>query len=402
MKKIFRFLTLMLTLIMLTVVPVFADSLGEYNGGGEDNGGASQGSGVMEGVSFARSGYLIWLSDASGRSINGVVACATADGSEPYTASGCILNRLLITRFGESCNKYSDLPVAWGVPPFNSANGSNEGVVKSFLMSPQPQLGAESGADWVCASYLDIPMEQLDVYKAQYPELYLNISPWCVGGVYGSSASSFYGVAVAGTDVAWASVVDSNNYLGRYTHGTLSNSFHYVNSWLGLAVPSNVTGKHSSSEIQQKVGWGIISVRVKEGDKQIIKVYRTDGVVDNTSYSTTSSPVTLADEGNYKVKQWHTSKTKTKKTGKVDYPAFQSECPAVQSGSSPTTVTMQPEEKAIFVLLEREKDDATPVTNSDSIRAHEINVVFRYLDSKRDETAGADRSFEGVNFVFND
>ncbi|MDD6628613.1 MAG: hypothetical protein PUF03_10240 [Lachnospiraceae bacterium] len=104
----------------------------------------------------------------------------------------------------------------------------------------------------------------------QYPELYLNVSPWCVGGVYGSSSSSYMGFAIAGTDVAWARYRDSNNYLGRYTHGTLSNSFHYVESWLGLAVPSNVTSKHSSGEILSNTGWGIISVRVKEGDKQIV------------------------------------------------------------------------------------------------------------------------------------
>ena len=62
---------------------------------------------------------------------------------------------------------------------------------------------------------------------------------------------------------------------------------------------------------------------------------------------------------------------------------------------------MQPEEKAIFVLLEREKVDASPVLTPDAIRAHELNVVFRYMDGLRDETAGAGRAFEGVNFIFN-
>ena len=398
LKKILRIITILLTMIALLAVPVYA---GEYNGGGEDGLDPNKDHGVYEGISSARSGYLIWLSDGSGKSINGVVACATADGKEPYTKTGAPLAKVLITRFGESVTLYSDLPVPWSVPPFTGANRSNEGAVKAFLTSPQPQLDSESGADYVCISYLGITKEQLDAYKTQYGELYLNVSPWCVGGVYGSSSSSYMGFAIAGTDVAWARYVDSNNYLSRYTHGTLSNSFHYVESWLGLAVPSNVTSKHSSSEILSSTGWGIISVRVKEGDKQIVKVYRTDGVVDNTSYSSTSSPVSIKDEGGYKVKKWHTSKIKTKAKGKQDYPPFVSECPPVQSGSGVATVTMPPEEKAIFVLLEREKVDASPVLTPDAIRAHELNYIFRYMDSKRDETAGAGRAFEGVNFIFN-
>ena len=162
LKKILRIITILLTMIALLAVPVYA---GEYNGGGEDGLDPNKDHGVYEGISSARSGYLIWLSDGSGKSINGVVACATADGKEPYTKTGAPLAKVLITRFGESVTLYSDLPVPWSVPPFTGANRSNEGAVKAFLTSPQPQLDSESGADYVCISYLGITKEQLDAYK---------------------------------------------------------------------------------------------------------------------------------------------------------------------------------------------------------------------------------------------
>ena len=405
MKKLLTLLTLVLSLTFCFSSTALASNLGgDYNGGGED-GGVGTHDGVYEGITPARSGYIIWLSDASGRSINGVVVCATADGSEPHTKTGAPLLKLLRTRFGENVTRYDTLPVPWSVPPFTSANTSNEGAVKAFLTSPQPQLNdSESGADWVCINYLGISKEQLDAYKEQYEELYLNVSPWAVGGVYGGGgANSYKGYCIAGNDVVWAAFTDSNNYLSRYTHGTLSNSFHYVESWLGLAVPSSVTGKHSSGEILQRVGWGIVSVRVKEGDKQIVKVYKTDGVVDRTSYSMTSAPVDVKNEGDYIVKKWHTSEKKTKSNDtKSDYPPFVSECPPVQSGSGPTTVDMPPSEKAIFILLEREKEVAPVVLNQESIRAHELNYLFRYSDGLRDEFNGKNGRFEGANFKFTD
>lgn len=89
LKKLFRLFTILLTMIALLAVPVYA---GEYNGGGEDGLDPNKDHGVYEGISSARSGYLIWLSDGSGKSINGKVVCATADGSEPYTKTGCSLS----------------------------------------------------------------------------------------------------------------------------------------------------------------------------------------------------------------------------------------------------------------------------------------------------------------------
>lgn len=137
MKKILRALSLILTLVMLFSITVFAQ---EYNGDGQDGLDPNKDHGVYEGISSSRSGYLIWLSDGSGKSINGVVACATADGKEPYTKTGAPLAKVLITRFNENVTKYSDLPVPWGTPPFTEAPKIQQGTVVEKEVTPEQEV----------------------------------------------------------------------------------------------------------------------------------------------------------------------------------------------------------------------------------------------------------------------
>lgn len=394
MKKIVRLLTVLLTLTMLFSVPVYAETLGSGNQGGASTG--SQDLSGKDGFLGSKSGYIVYTSGADGHATSKIVAF-TWDGHTPVSTSGAPMVDILTTRFGETVTetKWGEKS-PWNYAPFSGTSGRGL-AIKNWLMTAQID-GYDCGADYVMENILGFSKDQIMDWYSD-PNNRLNVEPFIYGGVYRGKVHS--GVVLVGSTRAWATFTAPDNWGSRYTHGNLPNSmYHDIQVYPSYPVPSDVNSKHDSSTILSNA-YGIVTVMPVTG-KQIVKVYKTDGVVDNTSYSFTDTPVNVKDEGSYKVKKWDTSKQKTKaKSTKADYPEVTAGCELVKSGSGPATVDMQPEEKAIFVLLEREKVDASPVLTPDAIRAHELNVVFRYMDGLRDETAGAGRAFEGVNFIFN-
>lgn len=395
MKKILRILSLVLTLTVLFSVPVYAgEALGSGNQGGASSG--SQDLSGRDGFLAAKSGYIVYTSGADGHATSKIVAF-TWDGQTPYTTSGASMVTRLETRFGEPVTETKwGMRSPWGYAPFSGSSGKGL-AIKNWLLTQEID-GYEKGMDYVMARILGMSDAQiLDWYADTNNRL--NVEPFIYGGWYIGQVHT--GLVLVGSTTVWAKLTTADNWGSRYTHGNLPNSmYHDIQVYPPYPVPSDVNGKHDSGTILSNA-YGIVTVMPVTG-KQIVKVYKTDGVVDNTSYSFTDTPVNVKDEGSYKVKKWDTSKQKTKaKSTKADYPEVTAGCELVKSGSGPATVDMQPEEKAIFVLLEREKVDASPVLTPDAIRAHELNYIFRYMDSKRDETAGAGRAFEGVNFIFN-
>lgn len=395
MKKIVRFITILLTLTMLLSVPVYAGSTSGSGDDGDVDPGTVE---KRDGFLATKSGYIVYTSGANGVATSPIVAFCWNGGS-PYSTTGAPVIKNLATRFGQPATFDTSLSAPWGIPPFNGSSGAGS-YIKNWLMFTE--VGDFScGADYVMAQMLHMSESQILDWYAD-PNNRLNVEPFLFGGYYtGASASSFSGAVFCASTTAWAKVADQNNFGGRYTHKNLPNCMvHDIPVYPQYPVPSDKNSRHDSGTILSHA-YGIVTVMPVTG-KQIVKVYKTDGVVDNTSYSFTDTPVEVKDEGSYKVKKWDTSKQKTKaKSTKADYPEVTAGCELVKSGSGPATVDMQPEEKAIFVLLEREEVDVSPALTPDAIRAHELNVVFRYMDGLRDETAGAGRAFEGVNFIFN-
>lgn len=394
MKKLLKMIAMVLTLSLFLAIPVSATNMnGGGNEGNGDGGQTSTGTSDMtgkDGATPAKTGYLIYGSDASGNA-NTPIVFVTTFGIAPYSTSGASLDLSgLRTRFGASFNSIDESPIEWGIPPFGTSGTGAGGYIKAWLMTPH---GNALGFEWVLMNYLGMSEEQVLAYEQE--ENYVNVEAVMWGGVY--SGTSHSGRVLVGTAKPWAEATDSGNYLSRYTHANLPNSLHYEEPWLGLAVPSDTSNKHSSGEITANVGYGIVSVRVKPGDRQIVKVYKTAGQVDGTSYGTCSEEVAVKDEGSYKVTKWDTGKKKTEiRDTKADYPAVTGGIPLVQGGGEPADVHLDTAEKAISILLEREVEPPTE-RNADVIRSHELNFVFPKMSNTREGF-----NFEPVNFILSD
>ncbi|MBQ9141415.1 MAG: hypothetical protein IJX63_06420, partial [Lachnospiraceae bacterium] len=395
MKKLLTMLTLVLTLTCCFSLTTYAK--GSFVIG--DSGGADEGSEDLtgkDGFTGAKSGYIIYASDANGNATSDIVVF-TWDGSTPYSTSGCPMTTILTTRFGQTATRTEwGAKAPWGFPPFSGEHGTGL-AIKAWLESPQE--GYEKGHEYLMKNFLGWSDDQIFAWYDD-PNNRFNVEPFMYGGVYVGSTHS--GIVLCGSTTVWAQLTDMSNWGGNYSHGHLPNSmYHNEQVYANLPVPPSVFGKNDSGTILSHA-YGIITVKPLN-DKQIVKVYKTSGVVDRTSYSSGGSPVFVKDEGDYKVVKWNTSKDKTKtKSTTADYPEVTAGCRLVQSGGGPATVELPAEEKAIFILLEREKEVAPVVLNQESIRAHELNYLFRYSDGLRDEFNGKNGRFEGSNFRFND
>lgn len=393
MKKILRYAVLLMSLLLLMSIPIQAEGT---SGSGTDGDITSGGSSLdgKDGASPAKTGYLIWTSDGSGNATSPIVF-RTYNGGEPYSTSGAPIKTVLTTRFGQKVteSQYGD-PIIWGTPPFTGSSGYGT-YIKNWLCDPHPELDdAPSGAAWVLANYLGYSDDEIDEWCTK-EDAYLNVQDVMWGGIY--SGTRHMGVVLCGSIMDWATLTNSNNYLSRYTHANMANGMAYDISFLGLAVPSNLSGKHESSELLSAVGYGIVSVKPVMGDKQLVQVFTTNGVVDQTSYSTCSEVYNVANRGDYKVVKWDTGKKKTKcKDTRATYETVTSGIELIQHGGGPSTVTMEPKEKALFILYEREPVEASG-NNEDALRAHELDFVFpKMANDRKGDT------YEKVDFRFSD
>lgn len=307
MKKLTRYFLLLVSLLFLMSITIQADGTSGSGTDGDITEGGSSLDG-KDGASPAKTGYLIWTSDGSGNATSPIIF-RTYNGGEPYSTSGAPIKTVLTTRFGQKHTEeqFDGQGIIWGTPPFTGSAGYGT-YIKNWLCDPHPELDASCGAEWVLANYLGYSDDEILEWGAN-PDAYLSVQDVMWGGIY--QGTRHMGVVLCGSIMDWATLTNSNNYLSRYTHANMANGMAYDISFLGLAVPSNLSGKHESSELLSATGYGIVTVKPVMGDKQLVQVFTTNGVVDQTSYSTCSEVYNVANRGDYKVVKWDTGKKKT-------------------------------------------------------------------------------------------
>lgn len=327
MKKVLkRMVSLILSMILILGVwqtPVYASGIDD-NGQGNAGGGGSLNLNGKDGINPFKAGWLLWVSDESGHPILGKpVTAVSAGGYKPTSTSGAATAEILITRFRDKATNFQyQTKAPWGGTPATMTGDAITAWLKN------PQKGCESGFAYVLANILGFSEDEINSLM-NMPNVYLNCESWWAGGVY--QGSSHTGIYLIGTPTVWARVTQPSNWLGRYTHQVFVNANAYKESWLGLSVPSSLTTKHSSEEILSPVGLGISSIRLKPGDRQVIKCYYTAGKLDNTSYSFADESYEIKDEGSYKAKDWFVSEKKSNRSGDTEFSSFQSELPSTRT-----------------------------------------------------------------------
>ena len=324
MKKVLKQVVSMLLAMILVLgvwqMPVYASGIDD-NGQGNAGGGGSLNLNGKDGINPFKAGWLLWVSDESGHPIMGKpVTAVSAGGYKPTSTSGAVSMTILTTRFGDTATRLDFETKA----PFGGNPATMTGdAITAWLKNPQK--GCESGAAYVMMNILGFSEDEVNSLMAQ-GNIYLNCESWWAGGVYVGSSHS--GIYLIGTPKVWAKYTQPSNWLGRYTHQVFVNANAYKESWLGLSVPSSLTIKHSSEEIRSDVGLGISSIRLKPGDRQVIKCYYTAGKLDSTSYSFADESYEIKDEGSYKAKDWFVSEKKSQRSGDTEFSSFQSELPS--------------------------------------------------------------------------
>ena len=321
MKKVLKRMVSMLLAMILVIgvwqMPVYASGIDD-NGQGNAGGGGSLSLNGKDGINPFKAGWLLWVSDESGHPILGKpVTAVSAGGYKPTSTSGAVTKEMLLTRFGDKATRVNyEVKAPFGGNPATMTGDAITAWLKN------PQKGCESGAAYVMMNILGFSEDEVNSLMTQ-GEIYLNVESWWAGGVYIGSTHS--GIYLIGTPKVWAKYTQPSNWLGRYTHQVFVNANAYKESWLGLSVPSSLTVKHSSEEIRSAVGLGISSIRLKPGDRQVIKCYYTAGKLDSTSYSFADESYDIKDEGSYKAKDWFVSEKKSQRSGDTEFSSFQSE-----------------------------------------------------------------------------
>ena len=338
---------------------------------------------LVEGFNSGKTGWLISLAKEDGSPIDAVFVTTTRNPI--FSTTGVSVDTSgLVGRFGARYSKVFK-GAEWGFAPFSGGNGTGNGrALKQWLLSEYKD--GETGYAWVLKNYFGYDDNKISEWISDDTNrMICEGVVWC--GAYQGSA--FQGYVYLGTSTSWAKKTDNNTWLSRITHGNLPNS-HYIdidNFITGITVPSNVSSKHDSSEILSNQGLGLVSIKPKEGIR-LIQVFRTEGVVDNTSYSSCSLPYEIKDIGNYKVKNWFLSnKTTSEKGAKTDYPVFQSLLPSIASGNGPGTVPENKQAQTLVILYERENVELPREEDSDALKAWENDwVMERYVADRSAET----------------
>lgn len=277
-----------------------------------------------DGASVQRSGFIIYVSDGSGHAVSKIVAISSM-GVEPKSSSGAPKATMMFTTFGEPVNELQwETKPAWGGSPFTTTGTA----ITAWLKNSQPIADGEAGWYYICMNVLGMSRDEA-LALADKQEMYLNVETWMGGGLYVGMTHT--GVFLVADSSTWGKYTQPNNRLGLYTHDKLVNGVAYRESWLGLSVPSSLKGKHPSSELTGMVGLGISSIRLKPGDRQVIKCYYTAGKLDSTSYSFADESYEIKDEGSYKAKDWFVSEKKTQRSGDTEFSSFQSELPSTRT-----------------------------------------------------------------------
>lgn len=376
-----QFLLVFLLTLSLFVLPHTVHAAGDGTG---DSGWITDGSKqLVEGASPAKTGWLISLAKEDGTPIKAVFV--TTVSNPVFSTTGVAVDTSgLVGRWGATTSK-NIAGCEWHFGPWSGANGRGNGrALKQWLLSEYKD--GLYGYAYVLKTYFGYNDDQVAEWENDPTNrMICEGVAWC--GLY--SGSSFQGTVFVGTSTGWAKKTDNDTWVARVTHGNLPNS-HYGdvdNFILGSVVPGDISSKHSSSEILSNLGYGFVAIRPKEGLK-LIQVFRTEGVVDNTSYTTCSLPYQVRDIGDYKAKNWFLSnKTTAEKGATTDYPVFQGLLPSIASGNGPGTVAENKKAQTLVILYERENVTLPIAENEDALKAWENDYVMeRYVADRKGET----------------
>lgn len=371
MKKISNIITIILLIFTL----LFTNSIYVYSAEGAGNSGITIGGTrkIVEGASAAKTGWLISIASSDGTPKDAIFL--TTSHNPIFTTTGVSVDMSgLVGRWGAKPTKYG-FGVEWGFGPFgHSSSGFGNGLaLKQWLLSEYKN--GVMGYAFVLENYFGFSPEQIAEFSKDENNRIICEGVMWAGDYVGYD---FQGSVYVGTTTSWARNKDMNSCVSLYSHRNLPNS-HYLdvdNFITGISVPSDVSSKHDASTILAPVGYGAVAIKPKDGIR-LIEVYRTEGAVDNTSYSSCSLPHQLENKGDYKVKSWFLSNKTTEERGnKTDYPVFQGQLPSIASGNGPTTVPENKQALTLVVLYERVPTDTIRQEDEDALLAWENTWVF--------------------------
>ena len=265
-KRLFKYLVLMLTLLTLSgVVPVYAD---EGNADSIEE-GASEAQNSLTGFSKFRSGYLIYITDNTGTPVSDIILVPFS--SKP--ANGIVLDGL-VTRVTDTIyTTISDYTISqitnggFNQPPFCTVTDTAYGEpMKQWLLADSDGDGIANTYDLIVNLYGDEDGSLRTAFKDN--DYYLCIEGVIWLGLENSENTTF----VAGTSYSLNKIFNSlgKTYCDKIRRQRLSHCGYLVYDWAGCSAPTVNSGQKESYDnlIARGNGYGIIMVRSNEEPAQ--------------------------------------------------------------------------------------------------------------------------------------
>lgn len=259
MKGKKRLVSLILAFVLifcsLSITTFAGEKSAQGNGVGGRPGGGTGTMKVVNGPSFKKTGYVIYIVSGDGSIVKEPKAFTTY-GTSPTGAW------YLDTRFGNRHVTSVDTSFSgqwWGYAPFDDKGYGKGGEIKDWLI--QGTVDGGFNMLLLIQSMWDFSTAQQFVLKDQY----LIVEPflWCE--LYNGNAPK--GNVVA-TSLGWVHVREDFGYNRsgletRYTLGILPNSCCFSMSWLSQTPPSDISSKHDLGEIKASA-YGVVACKASE------------------------------------------------------------------------------------------------------------------------------------------
>lgn len=378
-----KLITLLLSMLLVfsMIIPTVIAPLEVY--AYDDNAGGSSGNNDNlenttdgQGVSYSRTGYLVYIAGVDGTLKSPVTFVSGSNkGFESRHNSA-----YLYSRIGHQAPSGFFTGAPWGTVISNS-KGNMRDVLVNFVQ--------EKG-EFVIRNYLgDDIAEMCAANKDQYYLMFETVS-W-----HGRPGDGKIDTVAThwGYVEMWAAGQAYGAGKGYYPYNKIAQALHVEKEWPGLVengiVPPTVfLPKNSNAclplNTMQSAGYGIAAFRLdligndnqttcdepkqpepheppneSTGTFKIVKSYRirntdTNTLTDSGTFvKPDSSPnITIEDESEYKLIEW---KTSTTYKPDISSTKWESQVPAThkQGGKSPTTIEMKTPETTLYVLLEK-------------------------------------------------
>lgn len=336
MKKLKRliFLPLMLFTLLLSV-PITADA---NQGNGTEGPSSGSTETVIDGVSYTKTGFLIYLCDKNGQPVGNykpkIIWYKDAPTVDPdsgyveyiycnnYAINGMgdriyINPRLTAIGTPDYDNMLSNID--WNMPVYNDNGGGNGLEIKNWLLSPQN--GFDAGVAYMIDKYWGKYARDgyISSYNADDPEdcWYFVVEGLAYSGLYyGDNYTGKRIIASCKQMASFSTALGGGGNVtegsegfkfNRYWYKNLPNAMKLEYSWCGVPVPSyNGSGQVPMANIQNE-GYAMVMIRPTDlGGKQIVKCYYEGEEHDKSTISSCGESPELGEEG-YEVVSWMTS-----------------------------------------------------------------------------------------------